>query len=244
MSSAVKTIVKVASIAGAIYGGYALAAGMASATAATGGATTLGTVTGESLAGSAMTSVAPSSGGLSLGAAATASDSVGATLLSSAKGLISSKAMQIGGLAMQGLGQMQAKVAGQEAADAEKEAARKQARIQEAQAQRERIAQLRENYRTQGSMEARAANVGIQQSGTSSVVTGQSSLSTQLGTNLADITGRLEAARSVGRSQTKVFTATNEQSGWKSFADLGTNLFSNADRYSSIFKPLKINEVA
>lgn len=215
MSKTVKTIAKVAAVAAAAYygGGYianALGENAALATAEAGITT-------------AQTGIA-------------ATPTFAQTLSAGAKGLLESKAVSIGGMAMQGMSTAQQMVAAGEERDLEKKAAEDEAAMRDHLAQQERIKTIRENNILAGRMEARAANTGTSQSGTSSIVTGLGSLNTQTNVALADIQGKTEAANTLGATRSAQYTAMNSAQGWQSFGALGSNIFTKSDSLSNSLK--------
>lgn len=236
MSKGVKNIAKIAATAAAVYYGGAYLKGLASASSMAGASTAI-----------PQASVVPGSSGLEMfagvgtstapSALAAGGSTLGGTLASAASGLLESKAIQAGGMAMQGLSSVQQSMAMQEAQAAEKKRQENEARFAEADARRNMIQSIREQRILAGRTEATAAGRGFSpQNMPSSVVTGLGALGTQTATNVSNIAGRAEFAKDQARAGTEVFTATNEATGWSNMATLGGTVWKNANDLSTGFK--------
>lgn len=240
MSKGVKNIAKIAATAAAVYYGGAYLKGLASASSMAGAGTAIpqasfvpGT-TGVSAftAGVGGASTVPS-------ALAAGGSTLGGTLAGAASGLLESKAIQAGGLAMQGLSSVQQSMAMQEAQDAEKKRAEMEAKFAEAEARRNMVQTIREQRIMQGRTESAAANRGFSPGNLpSSVQTGISALGTQTASNISTIAGRGEYAKDLANATTDIFTATNQASGWGNMATLGGTVWKNAGDISTGLKTI------
>ena len=155
--------------------------------------------------------------------------------LSSLKDIVS-----VGGVATQGLGLVQQQLAKNEAADAEKERQRIEGRVAEAEAQKARIQNIRQQRVLQGRAEASAAGRGFSpQNMPSSVQTGIGALGTQTAVANTETRGRVESARDLADAGTDIFTATNEAAGWGALAGFGESAWKNASTMSSAANSFK-----
>lgn len=236
MSKGVKNIVKIAATAAAVYYGGGYLKGLASAAFSPAPAIPQASVipgsTGAEMFIGAGASTAPSS--LAAGGA-----TLGGTLSSAASGLLESKAIQAGGLAMQGLSSVQQSMAMQEAQDAEKKRAEMEAKFAEAEARRNMVQTIREQRIMQGRTESAAANRGFSGGNLpSSVQTGIGALGTQTASNISTIAGRGEYAKDLANATTDIFTATNQASGWGNMATLGGTVWKNAGDISTGLKTI------
>jgi hypothetical protein len=233
MSKGVKTIVQVASIAAGAYGAYELVSGAAAA--------------GAAAAGGATAPAAAASTGIGTTAAAgagtaTATGGLKASLAKVGEGLLSQKGLQIASAGMQGLSVVQQKLAADEAQDAQREQERIQGLVNEREAQRARIQQIRQERIQRGSVEARAASIGGGQApmaslgGTSSVVGGLGALNMQTASNLQEINFGSSASRAIGAAQGARYSAQTEQQGWADMGKAAQSIWTNAPGISSGIK--------
>ncbi len=139
------------------------------------------------------------------------------------------------GLAAQGITGIKQMQAQDEAAEAEARRRELQARVQENQAQRARIQQLREARIRTGAIVANASNAGVSARGTSPVVTGQTAVASQMGSNIGNINVDVAGARAVGEAASDVFTAQGEAQQWKDLGGFAGKLFDNRQFIGSIF---------
>ena len=233
MSKSIKTIATIAAVAGAAWAAApalgatgaaaGTTAGVGSQAAAAGGALT-STAPAAATSVSSMTTTAAAQGGLMASNAVVAPTQAGLSMATL------KTAANVGGLAMQGLGLVQGQLAKAEAADVEKEQQRLQGRIAEADAQKARIANIRQQRILQGRTEAAGANAGFSPANApSSIATGLSALGTQTAVAQADIGGRVEAARSMASNENSMYSAMNSASGWQAFGSLGESIWKNSD---------------
>jgi hypothetical protein len=152
---------------------------------------------------------------------------------------LTSASMMTGlGLAAQGITGIKQQQAMDEAAKAEERRAELQARVQENQAQRARIQQLRESRIRTGAIVANASNAGIVSGGTSPVVTGQTAVASQMGANIGNINVDVAGARAVGSAASDVFSAQGEAQQWKDLGGFAGKLFDNRQFISSGFNSI------
>ena len=167
------------------------------------------------------------------GATATGAATGGGTLLGS---ILSSKGLAVAGLALQGLSMTQAKQAQDQSQAAEQRRQDLEQKFASAQAQKERIAMIRQQRILAGRAEATAANKGFAPGDLpSSSITGTSSLITQSGVAQADLTGRVAYSGQVAQATTDMYTAANTASGWKDMAGLGESVWKNSQSLKTIF---------
>jgi flagellar biosynthesis/type III secretory pathway chaperone len=215
---AIKTVAKVAAVAAAVYyGGPFLA-----------GATGVGTTTAA-----AYGSLGALEAGSALGAA-----------IGGASGLMSA-----GGLALQGVGMIQSNAAAQQMQESEQarvvaanEVQVSQERQSNLNAQRARIAQVREMNIRRGNLLASAVRSGTGTTGTSATIGSGGSLSTQLGANI----GFINQAQSFASEQSagnvtasnaasSTYQSSNEAAGWTSLASLGKDISTQFGGIKTIF---------
>jgi hypothetical protein len=131
----------------------------------------------------------------------------------------------------------------QEAADKAQEAQERQAEIQrrvnERNAQKQRIASAREERISRASIISNAASSGITAGGTSAVVGGVGSLASQFGTNVSNINTNLGAANAMGDAMTDYYSATGNMQQWQSIGSAAGTVFANSDAIGSGFTKLK-----
>ena len=196
---AVKTVAKIAVAAAAVYYG---GSALVSAVKATSGASTLGSIVST----------------VAKGYSAASPYLTGASL------------------AMQGIGMVKQYGESQRMAEAQNDANEAAKRLQDSQqrqstveAQRQRMAQIREQRIIQGRLTASAGQAGIGLGGSTSAFAGSTaSLGTQLGTNIGNINvaegfAREQGAANIayGNAISDVYTASNRASGWQQIASLG-----------------------
>jgi len=131
----------------------------------------------------------------------------------------------------------------QEAADDAQEAQERQRRIQERinerNAQRQRITALREERINRASILSNVAPSGITAGGTSAVVGGLGSLTSQFGTNISNINTNLASASAMGDAMTDYYNATGNMQQWQSIGSGASTIFANADAIGGGFTKLK-----
>jgi hypothetical protein len=130
-----------------------------------------------------------------------------------------------------------------EAADQAREAQERQAEIQkrvnERNAQKQRIQALREERISRASILSNAAPSGTVAGGTSAVVGGMGSVTSQFGANVSNINTNLGAANAMGDAMTDYYSATGNMQQWQSIGSAAGTIFSNADAIGGGFNKLK-----
>jgi hypothetical protein len=130
-----------------------------------------------------------------------------------------------------------------EAADQAREAQERQAEIQkrvnERNAQRQRIAAAREERINRASIISNAAPSGVVAGGTSAVIGGAGSLTSQFGSNVSNINTNLSGATAMGDAMTDYYSATGNMQQWQSIGSAAGTIFSNADAIGGGFNKLK-----
>lgn len=198
---AVKTVAKVAAVAAAVYYGGAALKAIAGAT---GASSTAGAVVSAAKAASSIITPVAAVGGLAL----------------QAKGMYEQK---------QAAEKMQAyEEDRQVAAEKMQESQERQSDVE---AQRARMAAVREQRIIQGRILASSGKGGFAFGGTSSFAGSTAALQTQLGTAIGNINvaqgfaGEQSAANlEYGRASSGVYSAANEASGWQQVSALGKEL--------------------
>jgi hypothetical protein len=131
----------------------------------------------------------------------------------------------------------------QEAADDAKEANEKQRQLQERinsrNAQRQRIAALREERINRASILSNVAPSGVVAGGTSPVMGGLNSVTSQFGANISNINTNLASASYMGDAMTDYYNATGSMQQWQSIGSAAGTIFANADAIESGFNKLK-----
>jgi hypothetical protein len=159
----------------------------------------------------------------------------GATAGTALGGFTANAAMTGLGLAASGITGFKQNQAQQEAADAERRRTELQARIRENEAQKARIAQLRENRVRTGAIVSSASNAGVVASGTSPVVTGQTAVASQFGSNIGNINTQLTGANAVGQATSDIYSAQGDAQQWKDLGGFAGKIFDNRKFLGSIF---------
>lgn len=114
-----------------------------------------------------------------------------------------------------------------------------QARINEKNAQRQRVAARREERITSGKMLASTVTSGVVAGGTSPFVGGQGSLTSQLGSNISNINTNLTSSNAMGDAMTDYYNATGNMQQWQSIGSAAGTVFANAGAFESGFNKLK-----
>lgn len=214
----VSTIAKVAVVAAAVYYGGPFLAGAAGA----------GTTTAA-----AYGSLGALEAGSAFGAA-----------FGGASGLAS-----IGGLGLQGVGMVKANAAAKQQQRSEQERLDAANAVQESQqrqsalnAQRARIAQVREMSIRKGNLLAAGVRSGTGTTGTSATIGAGGSLTSQLGANIGFInqTQSFASEQSAGNvtaanAASATYQASNEAAGWTSLATLGKDVSTQFGGIKTIF---------
>lgn len=179
-------------------------------------------------------------GGVALKAAATAASAAGSGTTIAGAISAASKYASVGGLVLQGAGMVQQARAADRMQSAEEDRQAAAERVQESQerqsaveAQRARMAAVREQRILQGRLVASAGQGGMAFGGTSAIAGSTAGLNTQLGTAIGNINvaqgfaGEQSAANvDYGRATSNIFTAGNQASAWSSLSSLGKELRS------------------
>lgn len=131
----------------------------------------------------------------------------------------------------------------QEQADKAQEAQERQQEIQrrvnERNAQKQRIQALREERINRASILSNVAPSGVTAGGTSAVIGGSSSVTSQFGSNISNINTNLGSANAIGDAMTDYYNATGNMQQWQSIGSAAGTIFANAGAIESGFGKLK-----
>lgn len=131
----------------------------------------------------------------------------------------------------------------QEQADKAQEAQERQQEIQrrvnERNAQKQRIQALREERINRASILSNVAPSGVTAGGTSAVIGGSSSVTSQFGSNVRNINTNLGSANAMGDAMTDYYNATGSMQQWQSIGSAAGTIFANAGAIESGFGKLK-----
>lgn len=155
----------------------------------------------------------------------------------------------VAGLAMSGVSMMQQMGAADDMREAESRRMAAQTKMNESQqrqsdveAQRQRVAQVREERIKRAQVLASTGNTSMGISGTSSLQGSTGSLGTQMGANIGYINQQQGFAteqsgynQEMGAASSSIFTAQNSAAGWQQIGSLGGSLFSAGGGFSTIF---------
>lgn len=122
-----------------------------------------------------------------------------------------------------------------EAAAAERRRVEMQRRVQENQAQQARIAQLREMRIRTGNIVSAGASSGTVAAGTSPIVTGQTAVASQFGSNIGNINTQVAGANAIGQATSDIYQAQGNAQQWKDLGGFASNIFNNRQFIGSIF---------
>jgi len=129
--------------------------------------------------------------------------------------------------------------AADDAAEAQQRQQELQQRINERNAQRQRIAALREERINRASILSNVSPSGVTVGGTSAVIGGLGSLTSQFGANVSNINTNLASASAMGDAMTDYYNATGNMQQWQSIGSAAGTIFANADAIGGGFTKLK-----
>lgn len=129
--------------------------------------------------------------------------------------------------------------AADDASEAQERERQLQERINERNAQRQRIAALREERINRAQVLSNVSPSGVTVGGTSAVVGGLGSLTSSLGANISNINTNLANANAMGNAMTDYYNATGNMQQWQSIGSASGSIFANADAIGSGFTKLK-----
>ena len=128
----------------------------------------------------------------------------------------------------------QKKAAGQAAAAEDRKAAL-ESRLNDVNAQKARIAQMKEARIKRAQIVTSTAGAGLGGMGTSSSVGGIGAVSSSEAGNIFNINRASGFASSIGQAKTDYATAAGESAGWQSISNAGSSLFTAAGGFKTLF---------
>lgn len=128
------------------------------------------------------------------------------------------------------------KGAARDAAAAEDRRAALESRLNNVNAQKARIAQMKEARIKRAQIVTSTAGAGIGGIGTSSSVGGIGAVSSSEAGNIFNINRALGFANSIGQAKTDYTTAVGESAGWQSISNAGASIFTAAGGFRTLFK--------
>lgn len=129
--------------------------------------------------------------------------------------------------------------ASDEAAEAQERQRIQQERINARNAQRQRIQALREERIARANIISNVAPSGVTAGGTSAVIGGASSITSQFGSNISNINTNLAGSNAMGDAMTDYYNATGNMQQWQSIGSAAGTIFANAGAIESGFGKLK-----
>ena len=128
----------------------------------------------------------------------------------------------------------QKKAAGQAAAAEDRRAAL-ESRLNDVNAQKARIAQMKEARIKRAQIVTSTAGAGLGGYGTSSSVGGIGAVSSSEAGNIFNINRASGFASSIGQAKTDYATAAGESAGWQSISNAGSSIFTAAGGFKTLF---------
>lgn len=129
------------------------------------------------------------------------------------------------------------------AADDAEEAQERQRQLQERinsrNAQRQRIQALREERISRAKILSNVAPSGIVAGGTSAVIGGAGSVTSQFGANVSNINTNLSGATAMGDAMTDYYNATGNMQQWQNIGSAAGTIFANSQAIGDGFTKLK-----
>ena len=128
----------------------------------------------------------------------------------------------------------QKKATGQAAAAEDRRAAL-ESRLNDVNAQKARIAQMKEARIKRAQIVTSTAGAGLGGMGTSSSVGGIGAVSSSEAGNIFNINRASGFASSIGQAKTDYATAAGESAGWQSISNAGSSIFTAAGGFKTLF---------
>lgn len=135
---------------------------------------------------------------------------------------------------MQGVSFFQQKKATSQAAAATSRQADLQNRLNDVNAQRERVAQLREARIRRSQIITDTAGAGLGPTGTSSSVGAIGAVTSQFASNVSSIDTQAGYGRAIGQAGTDAYNAMGEAKGWSDIGKVAGSIFDYAGGFKAI----------
>lgn len=142
--------------------------------------------------------------------------------------------MAIASGVMQGVSFFQQKKATSQAAAATSRQADLQNRLNDVNAQRQRVAQLREGRIRRSQIITDTAGAGLGPTGTSSSVGAIGAVTTEQASNVNAIDTQVGFGRAIGQAGTDAYTAMGEAKGWSDIGKVSGSIFDYAGGFKAI----------
>ena len=133
----------------------------------------------------------------------------------------------------------QQKSATKKAEAATKEQASLQSRLNDINARRQQIAQLREARIRRAQITTETAGAGLGLPGTSSSVGAIGAVSTQEASNISNIQQQSDFGRAIGAAGTEAYTAMGEAKGWQQMGEVSGSIFKLSGGFDTLGKMFK-----
>lgn len=133
----------------------------------------------------------------------------------------------------------QQKSATKKAEAATKEQASLQSRLNDINARRQQIAQLREARIRRAQITTETAGAGLGLGGTSSSVGAIGAVTTQEASNISNIQQQSDFGRAIGAAGTEAYTAMGEAKGWQQMGEVSGSIFKLSGGFDTLGKMFK-----
>jgi hypothetical protein len=146
-------------------------------------------------------------------------------------------AMAIGAVvsaAMSVVSYMEQSSAADDAAAAQERQAEMQKRINERNAQKQRIAASREERMRRADVLSNVSTAGVVAGGTSPVMGSISSLGSQFGSNISNINTNLGASNAMGDAMTDYYNAVGNMQGWQQIGSAAGSIFNATGGFNAL----------
>jgi hypothetical protein len=125
------------------------------------------------------------------------------------------------------------KKAASKAEEATQKEAEIQSRLQDVQARRAQVAQIREARIKRSKIIAETAGANLGPTGTSSAVTGVGSVLTSAASNIGNVNVAKDYSQAIGQAQTEQYSALGEMKQWGNMSDFASVFSRGMDRFAS-----------
>jgi hypothetical protein len=142
--------------------------------------------------------------------------------------------LQVVSAAMSVVSFFQQSSAADDAQAAQQRQAEMQKRINERNAQRQRITASREERIRRADVLSNVSTAGVVAGGTSPVVGAVSSLGSQFGSNISNINTNLASSNSMGDAMTDYYNAVGNMQGWQQIGTAAGSIFNSTGGFSAL----------
>jgi hypothetical protein len=140
----------------------------------------------------------------------------------------------IASAAMSVVSYMEQSSAADDAQEAQRKQAEMQKRINERNAQKQRIAASREERIRRADVLSNVSSAGVVAGGTSPVIGAVSSVGSQFGSNISNINTNLASSNSMGDAMTDYYNAVGNMQGWQQLGQASGSIFNATGGFSAL----------